>query len=284
MRKPVIITSDSTCDLTPELLERFQIHVIPLTILLGEESFPDGAEFTAADLYRRFRHDGTLPKTSAPSVSQYEEFFSELLAGGDEIVHLTISSELSSSCQNAHVAAAELGGVYVVDSRMLSNGVGLLAIEAAECRDRGMAAEEIAACLRELTGRVDTSFVLNALDFMRKSGRCSGVAAIGANLLHIKPALAMKDGKLQIYKKYRGHSMTEVYRQYIIERLEGKRPRRDHVFLIDSGEVDEAVLRELEQLVLSLTGAKELHRAVAGCTISSHCGPATVGLMFLDEA
>ncbi len=281
MSKRVIITADSTCDLSPELLERFEVKTIPLTILLGEESFYDGNGFTPADMYRRYHEDGTLPKTSAPSVQQFLDFFRPFVEAGCEVVHLDISSELSSSFSTACIAAEELGGVYPVDSRMLSTGVGLLVIEAAECRDRGMTAAEIAAHVASLTDKVDTSFVLDTLEFMWKGGRCSGVAALGANLLHLKPALEMSGGKLGVYKKYRG-GIKAVYRQYITERLAGKSVRPGHVFITNSGEIDESVLQELEALVRSLIEVKEIHHTTAGCTIASHCGPKTLGVLFIN--
>ena len=281
MSKRVIITADSTCDLSPELLERFEVKTIPLTILLGEESFYDGNGFTPADMYRRYHEDGTLPKTSAPSVQQFLDFFRPFVEAGCEVVHLDISSELSSSFSTACIAAEELGGVYPVDSRMLSTGVGLLVIEAAECRDRGMTAAEIAAHVASLTDKVDTSFVLDTLEFMWKGGRCSGVAALGANLLHLKPALEMSGGKLSVYKKYRG-GIRAVYRQYITERLAGKSVRPGHVFITNSGEIDESVLQELEALVRSLIEVKEIHHTTAGCTIASHCGPKTLGVLFIN--
>ncbi len=281
MSKRVIITADSTCDLSPELLERFEVKTIPLTILLGEESFYDGNGFTPADMYRRYHEDGTLPKTSAPSVQQFLDFFRPFVEAGCEVVHLDISSELSSSFSTACIAAEELGGVYPVDSRMLSTGVGLLVIEAAECRDRGMTAAEIAAHVASLTDKVDTSFVLDTLEFMWKGGRCSGVAALGANLLHLKPALEMSGGKLSVYKKYRG-GIKAVYRQYITERLAGKSVRPGHVFITNSGEIDESVLQELEALVRSLIEVKEIHHTTAGCTIASHCGPKTLGVLFIN--
>ena len=282
MSKPVIITADSTCDLSQELLERFAIKTIPLTILLGEESFFDGIQFTPADMYRRYRADGTLPKTSAPSVQQFIDFFRPFVEAGCEVVHLDISAELSSSYSTACIAAAELGGVYPVDSRMLSTGVGLLVIEAAECRDKGMEAKEIAAHIASLTDKVDTSFVLDTLEFMWKGGRCTGVAAFGANLLRIKPALEMKNGRLEIYKKYRG-SIERVYRQYITERLEGKQIRPGHIFLTESGEIPQNVTDGLVQLVKSLSGCKEVHHTVAGATISSHCGPKCLGVLFIEQ-
>ena len=282
MTKPVVITCDSTCDLSPELCERYDIRIIPLTILLGEDSHLDGVSFGAEDIYARYRADGTLPKTSAPGIQQFTDFFTAILDEGCEIVHLDISAELSSSFNNACIAASELEGVYPVDSRMLCAGVGLLAIEGAECRDKGMSAAEIAEHLRGLTDKVDTSFVLDTLEFMWKGGRCSGVTALGANLLRLKPALEMKDGKLSVYKKYRG-AMSSVYRQYVRERLASADVRPGHVFLADSGEVAEETLEEIRGIIREAVPGAVIHSVKAGCTIVSHCGPKTMGVMFIRK-
>ena len=282
MSKPVIITADSTCDLSPELCSRYQIHVIPLTITLGDSTFLDGESFTPADMYVRYRADGTLPKTSAPSVQDFLDFFRPFVEQGYELVHLDISAELSNTYNAARLAASELSGVYVIDSTMLSTGIGLLAIEAAECRDRGMSAFDLAVHLSDLRSKVSTSFVLDTLEFMWKGGRCTGVTAFGANLLKIKPGLEMRNGKLEVYKKYRGN-MARVYKLYITERLSGKKVRPGHVFLTESGEVEPAVLEELTALIKQLTGCKEVHHTVAGCTVSSHCGPKTLGVLFIEE-
>ena len=282
MSKPVLITADSTCDLSADLIARYGVRLIPLTIQLGEESYRDGENFTPDDMYARYHADGSLPKTAAPNLQQFLDFFTPLLAQGYEIVHLDISAELSSSYQTAAIAAAELEGVYVVDSRMLSTGVGLLCIEGAECAKRGMAAAEIAEHLRSLTDKVDTSFVLDTLEFMWKGGRCSGVAALGANLLRLKPGLEMKDGKLGVYKKYRGR-MNEVYKQYVTERLAGKRVRPGHVFITESGEIEPEVVEGLIALIRELIPVEEIHHTRAGCTIASHCGPRCLGVLFINE-
>ena len=282
MPKPVVITADSTCDLPQELKERYDIRTIPLTILLGDESYLDGVGFTAQDIYTRYHEDGTLPKTSAPGIQQFMDFFTPILEEGCEIVHLDISAELSSSYNNACIAASELGGVHVVDSRMLCTGIALRAIEGAECRDRGMSAGEIAEHLRTLIEKVDTSFVLDTLEFMWKGGRCSAVSALGANLLRLKPALEMKDGKLSIYKKYRG-SIQSVYRQYVKERLASVEIYPGHIFLTDSGEVPEETLRELWDIIREAVPDAEIHSAKAGCTITSHCGPKTLGVLFIRK-
>ena len=282
MNKKVLITADSTCDLSKELLERFGVKIIPLTIVLGEESFLDGNGFTVDDIYARYHKDGTLPKTAAPGIQQFIDFFTPYVEQGYEIVHFDISSELSATYNTACIAAQELGGIYCVDTRALSAGVGLLAIEASECRDRGMSAEEIYEHVSALVEKVDTSFILDTLEFMWKGGRCSGVAALGANLLKLRPALEMKNGKLEVYKKYRGNINAE-YRQYIKERLAGKSVRPGHVFIVHSGEVSDETIAELESFVRELIPVTEFHRGTAGCTISSHCGPKTLGVLFLNE-
>ena len=282
MAKPVVITCDSTCDLSRELLEQYGIHMIPLTVLIGDDSYLDGVEFTTEDIYKRYRADGTLPKTSAPSIQQFLDFFTPYVEAGCEVVHMDISSELSVSFNNARLAAEELGGVYVVDSRMLSSGEALLLLEGAECRDRGMSAAEIAEHLRSLTGKVDTSFVLDTLEFMWKGGRCSGVAALGANLLQLKPGLEMKDGKLSVYKKYRGN-MQSVYRQYVKERLSGKEIRPNHIFITDSGEVPQETLDALMEIVREAVPGAVVHNGKAGCTITAHCGPKCLGVLFINK-
>lgn len=283
--KPVCITADSTCDLSADLVERFGIRIIPLTINLGANSYPDdGVSATPEMLYEFMRAGKGMPQTAAPGVQDFTDFFTPFLEAGYEVVHLDISSELSNTFNAARLAAAEFSsGVHVVDSRMLSTGVGLLAIEGAECRDRGdLSAAEIAEHLRALTGKVETSFVLDTLEFMAKGGRCSNFAALGANLLKLKPALEMADGKLGVYKKYRG-SIEHVYREYITERLKGKSVRPGHVFITESGGIDGAVIAELEALVRELIPVKEIHHTRAGCTVSTHCGPKTLGILFIDE-
>ena len=282
MHKPVVITADSTVDLTEELLSRYQIHTIPLTIILGEDSFLDGQGFSPDDIYKRYRADGTLPKTAAPGIQDMSDFFQSFLKEGYEIVHLDISAELSGIYNVARLAAEDLEGVYTVDSRMLSTGIGLLAIEAAECRDRGMSASKIASHLAELTEKVSTSFVLDTLEIMWKGGRCSGITALGANLMKIKPALRLSGGKIVVFKKYRG-KMDHVYRQYIREQLEGKRIRPGHIFITEAGGIDPALVDELIQLTRDLSGCREVHHTRAGCTVSAHCGPGTLGVLFIEE-
>ena len=277
-----MITSDSTCDLSDDLIKQYRIHTIPLTITLGEDIFLDGQGFTPLDMYARFRKDGILPKTSAPGVQEFLDFFSVFTDQGYSVVHLDISSELSNSYNAACLAANELPGVHVVDTRELSTGIGLLALEGAECRDRGMNASEIAQHLRSLTDKVQTSFVLDTLEYMWKGGRCSAVSALGANLLHLKPGLEMKGGKLGVYKKYRGN-INSVYKQYVKERMQGRMIRPGHVFITESGEIGQDILEEVYEIVRDTIPGAEIHHTIAGCTISTHCGPKCLGILFLEE-
>ena len=277
-----MITSDSTIDLSPELYERYNIQCLPLTIILGEETFFDGQNFTPDDMYARYHADGSLPKTASPSINEFLAFFKQFTEQGYDIVHFDISAELSNTYNAARMAAEELDGVYVIDSRMLSTGIALLAIEAAECRDRGMDAAGIAEHINGLRDKVSTSFVLDTLEFMWKGGRCKGITAFGANLLKIKPALRMNGGNLQVFRKYRG-KMERVYRQYISDQLTGVKIRPGHIFLTESGEIDPDVVSDLEKLVKELSGCREVHHTRAGCTVSSHCGPRTLGVLFIEE-
>lgn len=282
MAKPVVITADSTCDLSEELLKEFDIKTIPLTITLGDDSFLDGVEFSPEIMYERYREQGILPSTAAPNLQQFADFFRQFTEAGYEVVHLDISSELSSTFANARLAAMDTEGVYPVDSRMLSSGVALLVFEAARLRDEGLSAAEIAERVESLTDKVDTSFVLDTLEFMSKGGRCSPVAALGANLLKLKPAIEMKNGKLDVYKKYRGN-ISNVYVQYIKERIAGKSVRPEHIFITNSGGVSEEKLAELKALVEELVPGCRVHFAIAGCTISCHCGPKCLGVLFINE-
>ena len=278
----VVITVDSTADIPPELARLYDIHIIPLTVILGEESYPDGDGITPEMMYERYHADGTLPKTAAPSVQAFEDFFRPFTEAGDSVVHLDIGSELSNAYNAARLAAADMGSVYVIDTRSLCCGIALLAIEGAECRDRGMSAEEIAARLTALRDKVSVSFVLDTLEFIWKGGRCSGVTAIGSSFLNIRPSLEMREGKLVVAKKYRGSSRA-VRQKYLSDRLEGKKFLTEHVFFANSGEIDEGELDELETFVRSRCVGKQVHRARAGCTICGHCGPGTLAVFYIEE-
>lgn len=282
MAKPVIICADSTCDLPQNLVERFDIRIIPLTVLLGDESYFDDANFSPDQIYDYYKKSGSLPKTSAPSVQQFIDFFSPMVEAGYEVVHIDISSELSATFSSGRIAASELEGVYTVDSRSLCTGLSLLLLEAVKCREEGMCAADIAAHLEKLVPNVETSFVIDTLEFLWKGGRCSGVAALGANMLKLRPAIAMKDGKLDVYKKYRGN-MNNVYKQYAREILSDKEVYGENIFIVDSGEVSAEAVESVKEIVNELAPGHQIYCCRAGSTISSHCGPGTLGVLFIRK-
>ena len=282
MSKPVFITSDSTCDLTPELLERFNVKTAPLHVLLGEDTYLDGVNFTQEMIFERYAKDKTLPRTAAVSPQEFTDFFTPLVEAGYEVIFLSISSGLSGTYQNAVIAAQDLPSIYPIDTRKLTTGVGEMVLAACKMRDEGMDAASIAKAMEEMIPRVNVSFVIDTLEYMWKGGRCSGVTALGANMLKLKPSLEIRDGKLVVCKKYRG-AMEKVYRQYVTERLAGKSVVEDWAFITHSGEVSEETLQELTALVRELAPFKEVFITQAGCTVSSHCGPGTLGVLFLRQ-
>lgn len=279
MSKPVIITADSTCDLSAELREQLQVSVLPLTVMEGERAYKDGVDITPAQIYDAYRRKGQLPKTAAISPQEFTDFFTPMVEAGYEVVHLDISAKLSGSYQNACIAGMDLEGICPVDTAHLSSGMTLMIIEACRLRDEGRSAEEIAGYLNAYREKVRTSFVVDTLEFIWKGGRCSGVTALGANLLHIKPCLEMHDGELKVGKKYRG-TMRRVYAQYIRDRLADETIDTRAAVLVDSGAIEEEVLEELRDLVQACRPFDTLYTAKAGCTVCSHCGPGTVGLFY----
>ena len=280
MSKPVFITSDSTCDLTPELLGRFNVKTAPLHVLLGEDTYLDGVNFTQEMIFERYAKDKTLPRTAAVSPQEFTDFFTPLVEAGYEVIFLSISSGLSGTYQNAVIAAQDLPGIYPIDTHKLTTGVGEMVLAACKMRDEGMDAASIAKAMEAMIPRVNVSFVIDTLEYMWKGGRCSGVAALGANVLKLKPCLEMREGKLVVCKKYRG-TMERVYRQYITERLAGKTVVEDWAFITHSGGIAEDTLAQLTKLVKSLAPFREVFLTQAGCTVSSHCGPGTLGVLFL---
>ena len=269
MSKPVLIVSDSVCDLSADLLKRFRIHILPLTVNLGNRSYKDGLELTPEDIYEAYRREQLLPQTAAISPQEFMDAFSPWLQEGYEIVHFDISAELSACHQNAIIAAGELGGVFPVDTRHLSTGQGLVLLEACRLRDQGLSAAEVAQGARDYACRVRTSFVLDTLEYMWKGGRCSGFTALGANLLNIKPCLEMQEGLLKVCKKYRG-SMEKVYVQYVQERMKTENIDPSYIFIVHSGGVSEETLDTLKGIVRKAAHPQELFLTTAGCTVTSH--------------
>ncbi len=282
MCKKVVIASDSTCDLSPELIQRYNIQQIPLYVTLGERTCLDGIEITPDDIYRAYERTGELPKTSAANICDYGAFFARHTQDGSGLVLFSISSELSSTYRNACLAAEDFENVHVVDSRNLSTGVGILVLVAAELAEAGRTAEEIARHCRKLVPKVETSFVLDNLEFMQKGGRCSATAVLGANLLRIKPELAMKNGALGVTKKRRGKYGT-VLESYIRDRLaDPSQYDLTRAFVTHAG-CDAELVQRCMELVRELAPFQEVHLTRAGSIVSSHCGKNTLGVIFLRK-
>lgn len=274
------ITATSTCDLPAELLERYQITMVPLYVSFGGNTYKDGLDASPEDIFRHVEDGGQLPTTAAVNIADYQKLFAELSPKYDSVLHITIGSEFSCCYQNALVAAEEFSNVYVVDSRNLTVGQGILAIEAAEAARRGDSVEDILAMLEQMAGQVDTTFVVDKLDYLAKGGRCSSVVALGANLLKLKPCIVLADGKMTVGKKYRG-AFEKVLSDYVLDQLAGKNVNQDRIFVVHTRcdpEVPEAVCDMVRQF-----GFREVLTAVAGCTISCHCGPNTLGIIFLRK-
>lgn len=276
------ITCDSTCDLSAEQYNRYDISVIPLSVAMGDKLYRDGVDVKPEELFSYVEETGKLPTTSAISVGEYEDFFRPFVEEGYEVVHINLSSELSSSHQNARIAAQELGNVFVVDSRSLSTGSGHLVILAAELASSGYDGAYIAKSLDDMKGQLDISFVLQTLDYLHKGGRCSGLARFGANMLKLRPEIVMENGTLHVGKMYRG-SMEKTILDYIRGRLENEKAVNcDRIFVTHSG-VPEEIVEKAVALVKELRPFEEVVVTVAGSTISCHCGPACIGVLFFRK-
>ena len=278
----VKITCDSTCDLTPELYARYGVSVIPLCVALGDRLCRDGEDIAPEELFSYVEETGKLPTTSAISVGEYANFFRPLVANGYEIVHINLSSALSSSHQNARIAAQAVGNVSVVDSQSLSTGSGHLAILAAELASAGYDGAYIAKALNDMKGHLDVSFVLQTLDYLHKDGRCNGIARFGANMLKLRPEIIMENGTLHVGRLYRG-SMEKSILDYVRGRLEGAgQVNYARIFVTHSG-VPREIVDQVIALVKELHPFEEVIETIAGSTISCHCGPCCLGVLFFRK-
>lgn len=285
MSENVIITADSTCDLPKALIEKYDIKITPLSIMLGDEIHYDGVDCFPNDLYSYVDKTGELPKTAAVPPSTYEDLFTSLIDEGSSVVHIGLSSAISSSYNNSCIAAEELDNVYCVDSKSLCTAMGLLVLKACDLREEGFTAKQIYNRLNDLVPKVSTTFVIDKLDYLYKGGRCSGVARFSANVLGIRPSIAVdsKVGSLDVAKKYRG-KLEAVYKQYINDSLSNiKEVDPARIVIANSGGVSDDVLKLAESMVKEKGIFKEIIFADAGCTISSHCGPKTLAIFYINE-
>ncbi len=277
----VVITADSICDLGPELVQRYDVKIIPLYVNLGEDSFKDGTEMNPSKIYEYVEEKKQLPKTSAASIPDYMEFFSQFTKEGYDVVHFNISSTMSVTHQNARMAAEEVeGNVYVIDSANLSTGTGLLVLDAADLREEGRSAAEIAGEIAKRIPLVRASFVVDQLDYLKMGGRCSSVAALGANLMKFHPLISVEEGKMGAGKKYRG-GIDTVMVQYAKEVLSANldKMNKKRCFVTHTKTAPETV-EKVKAVVLETGIFEEVLETEAGCVITSHCGPGTLGVLF----
>ncbi|MDP4152796.1 MAG: DegV family protein [Bacillota bacterium] len=279
--KDIVVTADSTCDLSQEIIDRYKVNIIPLYVNMGETFYKDGVDVHPSDLFTFVAKTGQLPKTSAVSVADYYNVFSKFEQEGKAVIHINISSGFSSCYQNACIAASELTDVYVVDSANLSTGTGHLVIEAAQLAQQGMDAKNIAENLRKLAPKIESSFVIDKLDFLKMGGRCSSLAAFGASLLNIKPCIEVKDGFMHVGKKYRG-TIEKSISDYVIDRLKNRKDIDKRRIFITHTCTNEIALK-VKELVRQCMDFDEIFITTAGCTISSHCGPGTLGVLFIRK-
>lgn len=273
------ITADSTCDLSQDILETLDITLIPLHIEVDGQDFLDGVNITPKDIFRYVGEEGKTCKTAAANVFEYDQVFGELSPKYDAVIHINISAEFSSCYQNARLAAQNYSNVFVVDSRNLSTGSGHIVLEAAELAKEGLPAEEIVNRLNESIPKVDASFVIDRMDYLHKGGRCSGLEAFGATLLKIKPSIEVIDGAMKVGKKYRGN-FDRCLEMYVKDRLSDTSvidTRR--IFVTHSHCAPETVAR-VKEVVKQYVQFDEIIETTAGCTISSHCGPNTLGILY----
>ncbi len=276
----VAISAESTVDLPKEILEKYNITTVPFTVLLGNEQVFDG-EVPTEKIFEFVDKTKTLPKTSAINEYQYTEHFTKLLKDADAVVHYSLSSEMSSAYSNAVKASKELKNVYVVDSRSLSTGIALLAIKASKMASEGKSAEEIFKETTALTLKVQASFVINKLDYLRKGGRCSSLALLGANLLKIRPQIVVRNGKMVSGKKYRG-DYDNVVKSYCEDTLKEFASHDDSLAFVTYTTASDVAVGYADE-ALKKAGFKEIYHTRAGGTIASHCGPNTLGILFITK-
>lgn len=275
------ITSDSTCDLNPEYIKAHHVEILPLYTMKGGKTYRDGVDITPQDIFDHVSSGGELCSTAANNVEDYMQLFTRLLQDCDAIIHIDISADFSSCYQNACVAASELKGVYVVDSRNLSTGHGHVVCEAVKMAESGaLSPEAIVDRLQELTQRVEASFLLDRLDYMVKGGRCSSVVALGANLLHLKPCIEVVDGKMRVGKKYRG-KYEKAISSYVKDRLQNRDDLVYERIFITHTPVENGIVELVRDTIKEYAPFTEVIETTAGCTVSCHCGPGTLGILFI---
>ena len=284
MNSKIILSADSTCDLSEELKQRFDVHYYPFHIILEEKDYLDNVDITPNDIYKMYYEKKILPKTAAINISEYVEYFKQWVDDGYEVIHLNLGGAISSAHQNCLLAAQMLGHVYPIDSCNLSTGIGLLIIEAAQKIKLGMKASEIVNELNAMTVKCHASFILDTLTFMHAGGRCSAIVALSANVLNLRPCIEVDNttGSMGVGKKYRGN-LEKVLEKYTIDKLSSySNIKKDHIFITHAG-IDNSYIELVRDTIKKNADFKEIHITTASCTISAHCGPNTLGILFMTE-
>lgn len=277
----VRMTADSTCDLSPELVRKYDIGIAPLSVIIDGQVYHDGVDVTPRDIFRAV-DAGKSVRTAAVNAYEYREFFTEQLKTCDQIVHVCLSSDFSTCYNDALEAARHMDNVFVVDSRNLSTGSGLLVLEGTEMAANGMEGKKIAESLRERTGLVDASFTVRSIDYLRRGGRCSGLEALGAKMLHIRPSIVVKDGRMHPGEKYRGR-YEHYLKHYIADTLADDSSIDFTRVFITHSPSEEGLVRFAIDTVKSYGLFREVLETMAGCTICTHCGPDTLGILFMRK-
>lgn len=277
------ITADSTCDLSPELLEKYNVGIMPLFVALDENNFVDGETIKPQDIYDYYDENKKLPKSGARSADDYQNFFRSFLDEGfDAVIHFNISSDMSASHSNACAAAEKLQNVFVVDSRNLSTGTGLLVLDACEMAANGMEPQAIVDREKSRTAAVQASFIIESLEFLYKGGRCSSLSYFGANLLKLRPCISVVDGKMGVWKKLQGRysHCVEKYVEAVHE--EFVTPDKTRCFVTHT-KMDEGLAEKVVETVKSWGIFDEVLETIAGCTVTTHCGANTIGVLFIND-
>ena len=276
------VTSDSTCDLSAELLQTNDISLLPLTVIKDNQAYSDGISITTDEIFAHVAAGGDLCTTTAGSMGEYMDLFAKFADSFDAIIHISLSSELSSSYQNACLAAEEFSNVTVIDSRNLSTAQGLVVLKTCELIKAGASVEEIKETITAFTEKVEASFLLDQLGYMVKGGRCSTVAALGANLLNLKPCIEVKNGKMGVAKKYRGN-YAKCLASYIKERLADRDDLDTDILFVTHTPVSDDCMEAVKEALTNCAEFRNVYWTNAGCTISCHCGPGTLGVLFVRK-
>ena len=275
----IAISIDSACDLPKEVIKENNIFCMPYFVTMGENEYRDGVNVTSADLFKFVKENGVLPKTGAPSAEMFKEYFSDILKSYDAVIHIGLSDKMTSAFANARIGAEELKNVYLIDSMSLSSGIALLALKCVEKVKQGKQPEQIVEELNALRPYVQASFLVDTLKYLHKGGRCSSLALIGATILMLKPQISVINGEMKVTIKYMG-GINGCLKKYVEDMLKKSSPDLSVAFVTHSSpmEISSKICDRLREY-----GFKQVYDVNASSTISSHCGPGTLGILFINQ-